>query len=119
MNSHTIIAGYARDYPIQAWLQGGNTPSAYGASDPLAAYVYQGRSATALFSPAVAWYTANSTQTGYGQGQVVVSYTGAQSAQLVPTGSYTLVVTRAPAANMSKVEDIVRMRLIVEAPPAF
>jgi len=81
--------------------------------------VYQSRSATALFSPAVTWYTANSTQTGYDQGQVLVSYTIAQSAQLVPTGSYTLVVSRAPAATPLKVEDIVRMRLIVENPPAF
>ena len=47
---------------------------------------------TAVFQPTVGWYTANSTQTGYTQGQVLVSPTAAQSATLEQNGTYSLEV---------------------------
>lgn len=64
----------------------------FASGDTLAAYVYPGQEEASLFSPAAAWYTAGNTQTGYGQGQVLVSITAAQSATLEANGLYTLAV---------------------------
>jgi hypothetical protein len=114
----TIVQGLAEDYPTQTWFWGGITQAAYSVDDTLTAYCYQARLATAIFQPAVGWYTGNppGSQNGYDQGQVVISITNAQSALLNPTIAYTLLVKWSPAADSSKTAAIVRVKLIVSAP---
>jgi hypothetical protein len=112
-NTQTIVAGSAFDLPIQAWLRGGATKAVFGTGDAIVASVLQRNVAAPIFQPSVAWYTANSTQNGYGQGQVMVSGTNAQSALLTPGGAYTLVVDWTPSGG-SITEPIVRNQLIVE-----
>jgi hypothetical protein len=113
-----IVTGAAVDLGIQTYLRGsGSQPASYASGDTLTAGVYQSRQSSALFTPTVTWYTANSTQTGYTQGQVVVSWTDAQGALLIPTISYTLVVFWAPASSPSKVAPIVRIPLTIEPVP--
>jgi hypothetical protein len=123
MNSlPAVVAGDAADIPIQAWLYGGAQPAMYGAGDTLVGYVYQTpRSPSPLFTAAVTWYTApgqtgEPTQTGYGQGQVLFSIANAQSALLVPSLTYTVIVVWAAAATPSKTETIVRIALPVVSP---
>jgi hypothetical protein len=87
-----LVQGAYADWPLQTWNRGSQTAPAFGASDTIAAYVYPGQSQAQLFAPAVSWYTAGDTQTGYGQGQVMVSMTAAQSATLEAGGRYTLIV---------------------------
>jgi hypothetical protein len=113
-----IVRGCAQDYPIQTWLAGGNTEAFYGAEDTIAAYCYQARTTTPLFQPVVSWYTAGGVQTGYLEGQVSISISDAQSAILVPTIGYTLLVAWSAAATPSKIAAIVRVRLLV-LPAAF
>ncbi len=88
----TIVQGSAADWPLQAQNRGGASVPTFGSSDTLTATVWIGVNQTALFQPAVSWYTANGTQTGYGQGQVLVSPTAAQSTQLEQNGTYSLEV---------------------------
>jgi hypothetical protein len=122
--TRNIVAGSCFDIPVQSVVFGALADAIFTEADTLTGYVYQGRSAAPLFQPAIAWYTApgpsgTPTQTGYQQGQVLVSGTNAQGALLGPTGSYTLVVDWSPAANPSKTAPIVRMKLPVEARTAF
>jgi hypothetical protein len=119
MNSLTIVVGAAADFPVQTWNRGNASKPVYTSADALTAYCYQGRSLTALFSPAVAWYTANSTQTGYDQGQVLLSITSMQAALLTPGGAYSVVVWWSPASQPAKLAAIVRNQLIVEAPQIY
>ena len=90
--SLTIVQGSATDWPLQAQNRGGQSQPVYASGDTLMASVWSGDTTTVLFSPTVAWYTAGSTQTGYGQGQVLVSPTAAQSATLAQNGTYGLEV---------------------------
>jgi hypothetical protein len=92
MTGLTVVQGAYADWPLQAWNRGSQTAPAFAAGDTLAAYVYAGSSQAQLFAPAVAWYTAGGTQTGYAQGQVLVSPTAAQTATLEAGGTYTLIV---------------------------
>jgi hypothetical protein len=92
MSDLIIVQGGAADWPLQTWNRGSQTTPAYASGDTLTAYVYPGGSQASLFSCTVGWYTAGSTQTGYGQGQVQVSVTSAQSATLEAGGKYTLIV---------------------------
>ncbi len=112
-NAQTIVVGSAFDLPVQAWLRGGATKAAFSAGDTLVASVLQQNVSTPIFQPTVTWYTAGNTQTGYGQGQVVVSGTNAQAALLMPRGPYTLVVDWTPS-GYSFTEPIARIKLIVE-----
>ena len=75
----TIVQGSAADWPLQAQNRGGSTTPTFGSSDTLTATIWVGVDQTALFQPSVSWYTANGTQTGYGQGQVLVSPTAARA----------------------------------------
>jgi hypothetical protein len=113
MDQLRIVQGAYADYPIQSWNRGKVTQPAYASGDTLAAYVYQGQSDTVLFAPSVTWYTAGSTQTGYTQGQVLVSITGAQSALLEQNGTYTLQVWWTQSGG-GKTEPIVRSQLVCE-----
>ncbi len=111
----SIVVGDAVDVPIQCWTRGGALSAVYASGDTLTAAVYQSRATSPLFTPAVAWYTAMGTQSGYGQGQVVVSFTNAQSALMVPTLPYTLLVYRTLFADNTRTELIARVKLSIEA----
>ena len=111
----SIVVGDAVDVPIQCWTRGGAVSAVYAPGDTLSSAVYQSRATSPLFLPTAAWYTAMGTQTGYGQGQVVVSFTNAQTALMVPTLSYSLLVYRTLSANNTKTELIARVQLTIEA----
>jgi hypothetical protein len=110
------VPGSARSHPLQSWYFGGIEPATYQASDILSASVMPPLSATPLFTPQVGWYTNQNTQTGYDQGQTVVTYSAAQAALLMPTITYTIEVERAPASDPTNTELIVRAKLPVERP---
>jgi hypothetical protein len=113
-----IVRGFARDYPTKTWKWDSAYRPSYGVADTLTAYCYQARIATPLFLPTVAWYTAGGTQTGYLEAEVVISISNAQSALLVPTIGYSLLVKWSPASSPSLVAAIVRAHLLV-LPVAF
>ena len=113
MTSLSIVQGACADWPLQCWQRGAITAPVFAAGDTLAAYVYPGQSQARLFAPAVIWYTASNTQTGYGQGQVLVSVTAAQSATLEAAGEYTLLVWWT-AADASKTAPVWRGTIDVE-----
>jgi hypothetical protein len=113
MTRLTIVQGSAADFPLQAVNRGGKTFPTYAAGDALTAQVFAGQNQTALFTPTVGWYTAGSSQTGYGQGQVLVSITAAQSLPLDYAGTYTLEVWWQPAGG-GKSACIWRGQLAVE-----
>ena len=113
----TIVQGSAADWPLQAQNRGGSSTPTFGSSDTLTATVWVGVDQTALFQPAVAWYTANGTQTGYGQGQVLVSPTAAQSATLEQNGTYSLEVWWTQAGVGGKTACIVRATVTVLPAP--
>jgi hypothetical protein len=111
-----IVRGAAVDLALQCWNRGGQA-SAFSAGDILVAAIYQRQVASPVCQPSVAWYTAGGTQTGYDQGQIVVSAAAAQTASLQPTGGplrYMLVVTWTSGAQPSKSAPIVRLPLAVE-----
>jgi hypothetical protein len=113
----TIVQGAAEDFALQCWNRGGQTRPAFAAGDTLSTAIYQRAVVTPICQPAVEWYTAGDTQTGYDQGQIVVSSANADTASLQPTGGsvqYTLIVTWTPAAQPSKPAPIVRLPLTVE-----
>jgi hypothetical protein len=109
------VPGSARSHPLQSWYFGGVEAAAYQASDILSAAVVPYRSSTPVFIPQVDWYTNQNTQTGYDQGQTLVTYSAAQAASFVPSVTYTILVRRAPAADPTNTELIVRARLPVES----
>ncbi len=108
-----LISGEAQDLPVQTWLYNG-MPAWYAADDLIVAYCYQARASFPLFQPAVAW----NGPTGYTGGQVVISIPNVQSALLVPSIPYTLVVSWASSATPAKIAAIARLRLAV-LQPAF
>lgn len=100
MTPLAITQGSGDTYPLQCWNRGAqSSPADWAAGDTLTACVYRGQSQASLFAPTAAWYTAGNTQTGYGQAQVQVTITAAQSATLEANGEYTLLVWRTPAAG--------------------
>ncbi len=114
-----VVAGFARDYPIPVQSLSGVVAPIFAADDVLVGPCYQARTAAPLFTAAVAWFNGvNDDQAGYLTGDVVISISGAQSALLVPTISYTVVVNRSAAADPSKTVAIARIPLTV-APIAF
>jgi hypothetical protein len=119
MQTLRITQGADKDYPLQAHNTGGQTNPAYAAADTLAAYVYRGQDQAVLFATPVAWYapvdpvTLLPLQTGYDQGQVLVSISKANSATLDPGGSYLLLVWWTKA-DLSRTEPIARCMLLVE-----
>lgn len=113
-NPISIVTGSAVDIPLQSWNRGSLSTPVFGANDTLAAAIYQSRISTPIFTPECGWYTAGSSQTGYGQGQTVTSVTDAQAALLVPTIRYSLSVSWTPAADPSKTVVIARVPLVIE-----
>ena len=113
----TMIQGMAQDIALQCWNRGGQTKPAFSADDTISAAIYQSQVATPICQPATDWYTAGGTQTGFDQGQILVSTTNAQAALLQPTGGaiqYMLIVQWSPAAQPSKSALVVRVPLTIE-----
>lgn len=110
-----MVSGSAKDFPLQGRVLG--AVASYGAGDTLEAEVRSYRADTALFVPTVEWLTLGGMQTGYEEGQVLVSYTAAQAALLQPTIPHTLLVWRTPLGDADRRELIVRLRLTVEPQP--
>jgi hypothetical protein len=112
--TYQIVQGFADDYPTQTYLWGSTSPAQYGAGDVLVGYcIPAGMTlASAIFQPLVDWYTVGG-QTGYDQGQVLISISNAQSLLLVPTINYTLLVGWAAAATPAKISPIARVKLCV------
>jgi hypothetical protein len=100
MTELEITIGFGRDYRLQCWQDGATTPPAgWQAGDALFAYVYPGQDLAATFNPAVAWYTAGGTQTGYDQAQVLLSILATESSLLTPGATYTVLISRLPAGS--------------------
>ena len=112
----TIVTGQPTALPLQFWLRGtgGTRAALFNATDALSAAVIQTRQTTPVFTPSVLWYTAASTQSGYGQGQVEVSLSTASMLLLIPSVSYTLDVWRSLAGDPSDLELIARVPLVIE-----
>lgn len=117
MTQLKIVWGSSRDYPLQAINEGGVSFPSFSANDVLTAYVYQGQNLVPLFNPTVTWFTNNGTQTGFGQGQVLVSIANAQAATLDEGGTYSLQVWWSPAVQPDKSAAIARCTLYVEPSP--
>ena len=111
MMTLTIVIGSHEDYPLQCWNRGAQSAPVFLADDVMTAYVYRGQDQSTVFSPTVAWYTKNSTQTGYDQGQVLVTITSAQAALLSENGEYSLIVWRTPNGS-AETEAVWRGNLI-------
>ncbi len=97
-NPYTVERGFARDYPFQCKAQGGLSPAIFNVDDILAADFYPLGFSVSACSPTTVFYTANSTQDGYGQGQVSVRLTVANSLSLQMGTQYILKVRRALAS---------------------
>ena len=112
-----VVSGDAANIPLQTWCYGALAAGRYGATDVLSAAVYRYRSAQPLFQPTVSWRVVGdqATQTGYDEGQVVVSMTGAQTGLMVPTIPYTLFITIQPQGQ-GESYPVARLLLRVEAP---
>lgn len=94
-----LVQGGRKNLRIQCWAEGGVTPYVFEADDVLSASVYPARNPASVISPTMSFYTANSTQTGYDQGQVDVAFSVAQFALLQPGIRYQIDVGRTPAAG--------------------
>jgi hypothetical protein len=119
-----IVAGAATSYPIQCRARGDVSNSTFLVGDTLSAYVCQGWQpefppSIYVFQPSIGWYTPDGTQTGYDEGQILATISNSQSAMLVPTANYTLIVGRSPSSAPGTVEEIVRMVLPVENASVF
>jgi hypothetical protein len=89
-----VVQGSRKVYALQSQNPDGTTPQAGDllAGDVLTASVWAGQREASIFAPAVVWYTAGGTQTGYSNGQVQVTITAAQSAMLDAAGVYQLQI---------------------------
>lgn len=113
MNPFTIVTGLATDYIVQTWLRGSTTPAAYALGDVLVGNCYRSGTTMALFQPAVTFYTKSGSQTGYTEGQILISLSNNQASLLAPGIRYGLEVTWSPQLNLTKVAAIVRVPLVV------
>ena len=82
---------------------GTNATNIYTSGSVLSASFWLGQNQASLFSPVVSWYTAGSTQTGYGQGQFNFGISAAQSTGLDPAGEYYTLVTQTTSGVSSAV----------------
>jgi hypothetical protein len=114
-----LVTGWPANRPIQCWAFGGVTPAVFNSDDILSANVYPARSTTSMFSPTVHFYTADSTQSGFAQGQVEPEFTGTQMALMMPGIHYTLAIFRVLAANPSMTPDPIARVLINVEPIAI
>lgn len=112
--STTLFPGYARDLPVQCFDLATNK-CAYQAADVLSCSVFQRNAGSPAFAPAVSWNIKGGVQTGYDQGQVLVAFTGAQTAQIQPNVPYHLWVYRQLGADNTKTEPIAHLLISTEA----
>jgi hypothetical protein len=96
MEQRQITKGSNETLPMQLHNWGGYTAPIYTVSDTFTASVYRGQDQPVLFTGVVTWNTTDpdtgAAQTGYDQGQIVVSLTAANTATLEPGGLYLLDV---------------------------
>jgi len=110
-----LVTGQPTAIPLQCYVRGsGTVPAIFNASDVLQAEVIQSKQTGALFTPAIAWYTADNTQVGYTQGQVEATLTTDNAVLLIPTISYTLLVWRALSSAPTIFELVARVPLVIE-----
>lgn len=84
---------------------GGSVPAVFNSDDVLAAGLYQSGVETAVFSPSVSWNTVaadGTSQTGYDQGQVLVTITATQAGLLQPSVTYNLEIERYLAGDSAR-----------------
>jgi hypothetical protein len=104
--------------PVQGYLRGSGTkPGILNSSDSLTAAVWRSGQTVSVFTLPITWYTANSTQVGYLQGQVEVTLSTANAILLTPGVSYTLLCWRAISGTPTELECISRIPLIIEPIP--
>jgi hypothetical protein len=118
------IVGEAKDYPIQCWFFGGRYTAQFASNDLLVAYLCLDSQPTLpppnfLYQPPINFFTNEGTQTGYEEGQIIVSLANANTSILSPGHNYTLIGTQSPANNPTNMQMILRMQLIVESPTLF
>ncbi len=116
MKLHTISTVGRADIPIQCYALGDLVPLAFNPDDILSAEFYPAGSSVPVLTPSTAWYTAKSTQTGYQQGQVLVSLSVAQTAMLQGSARYKLAIWRAPAGNPANIDPIAELYFVAKAP---
>lgn len=84
----------------------GSVPAVFNADDTLQAGLYQSSVEAPVLAPTVGWATTdanNQPQTGYDQGQVMVTLTATQAALLQGGVTYNLEVERCLAADTGRV----------------
>lgn len=91
MDQYTISQGQDFAIPIQIRNRDGSA-TAFTNADTFTARVHRGQDQAPLFAPIVTWDTRDGTQTGYEQGQVLVSGLAADTAALDGAGNYHLEV---------------------------
>ncbi len=85
--------GAQTDTVIQLAIPNGQPAAGiFGSSTTLGSAVWQGQNQQQLAYPAVSWFTGPPTQTGYDQGQVLISPNSGDLAFLEPGGEYLLQV---------------------------
>lgn len=115
-NPFAIFCGFAEDFPIQIRLKGAGAAARLASDDILRTAFYPFGNGVSACSPAISYYTANSTQTGYDQGQVMVSFSLSDTLAATPTVPYILFVTRARAAAPTVFTPIAALRFNVNQP---
>jgi hypothetical protein len=120
----TAVVGEAKDFPLQCWFYGRRAPAKFLSTDIMNVYLCVDNQVTLpppsyVFLPVISWYTSFGTQTGYDEGQVLVSFTNAQIAALVPGFNYTLIITQATIANPSDFQCVGRTQFVVTNPTLF
>jgi hypothetical protein len=94
----------------------GDPAAEFAADDLLTANFYAYGNPVSIFSPAVTWYTAGQTQTGWEQQQIVASIGAGQAALLQPSIRYVLDIFRAAASDPSDTDLVASFTLIAKAP---
>jgi hypothetical protein len=109
-----ITVGSHEDYPLQCWNRGAKSAPVFLPSDVMTAYLYVGLAQAQLLTLAVTWYTKGGTQTGYDQGQVLLTITSAQSAPLIADATYTIIIWRTPSGSL-ETSDVWRGELLTRS----
>lgn len=112
-NTITLIPGSSRDLPVQCKDLAGN-PCVFQAADTLACGFWQAGASAAAFAPLIDWNTKGGIQTGYDQGQILVSFTIAQTSNLQPNVKYHLWAERTLGSDATKTEEIAHFLANVE-----
>lgn len=98
-------AGEDRDFPLQCWREGAVSAPVFGIDDDITAYISTGAGGPVLFEPIISWWDAPDeatglpTQTGYQQGQVLMSVAADDTAQLSGEAEYLVELWWTPATT--------------------